>query len=144
MTKVNVSSASTTSTPSHESTSSVYCLSQVYLLHFLNLSHYVFHKSLRDLQHTSSGGLSNFQLISRQVLSLAYDFRHTDNPVTISYLPSSPWNLSPGMYARPDGTPVYIGGREDFQKHFSVPTPMNRKAGQAQSKVQHSKGKLDK
>ncbi|KAF2792331.1 hypothetical protein K505DRAFT_363017 [Melanomma pulvis-pyrius CBS 109.77] len=56
----------------------------------------------------------------------------------------NPWNLSPGIYARPDGTPVYVGGREDFQKQFNASTPMKWNARQAQSKVQQPKEKRDK
>lgn len=34
--------------------------------------------------------------------------------VTLSCLPSNPWAVTPGVYARPDGSAVHIGGREQF------------------------------
>lgn len=38
----------------------------------------------------------------------------TDDVVSISCLPSCPWDLPSGFYARANGTPIYLAGRDDF------------------------------
>jgi hypothetical protein len=44
-------------------------------------------------------------------ISLIYRTKRID---TTSCLPSNPWSVSPGEYARPDGSSVYVEGIEVF------------------------------
>lgn len=51
----------------------------------------------------------------------------------LSLLPQVPWNASPGLYTRTDGSLVYLNGREDFW--ITISTDMLDEQGNSKAEM---------